>query len=228
MAAETTIKASQTSTSDVKTSASSELTSENVTTQVASVDGKAKTDTLGGLTDMAKYGIIAGAVVGGIALITGVIGVVVKAKNKKVMNETQEKPCDNTELLLKKLLVLMGCSKKLISPNFKDFKISDYDPTNALQSAMSAINPVAGMLNGLIEKGQGPLKVFLNTPAGIPVKTAMKPLIRIVNKGIREYEKIIKENQKEANNNDTNDINAPLLNGGRNYNYRRRGGRGRK
>ena len=223
MAAETSIKSSQTSTSDVKTSASSELTSENVTTQESSMKGSAKTDSLGGLTDMAKYGIIAGAVVGGIALITGVVGVIVKHKNnKKIVNETQEKPCDNTELLLKKMLVLMGCSRKLISPKFKDFKISDYDPTNVLQSVMSAINPVAGMLNGLIEKGQGPLKVFLNTPAGIPVKTAMKPLIRIVNKGIREYEKIIKENQKEANNNDTNDINDPLLNGGRNYNYRNR------
>ena len=194
MAAETTIKSSQTSTSDVKASASSELTSENITTQTASMSGSAKTDTFGGLTDMAKYGIIAGAVVGGIAVIGGIVGGVMKAKNKKAMNEIKEKPCDNTELLLKKLLVLMGCSKKIISPEFKDFKISDYDPTNALQSAMNAINPVSGMLNALIEKGQGPLRIFLNTPAGIPVKTALRPLISIVNKGIREYEKAKNEN----------------------------------
>lgn len=223
MAAETTIAASQKSTSDVKASASSELTSTNVTTQTASMSGSAKTDTLGGLTDMAKYGIIAGAVVGGIALIGGVVGGVLKHKNnKKTMEETQEKPCDNTEELIKKLLVLMGCSKKLTSPEFKDFKISDYDPTNALQNLMSVINPVAGMLNGLIEKGQGPLKLFLNTPPALPVKTAIKPLVSIVNKGIREYEKIIKENQKEANNDDTNNPNATLLKGGRNHNYRNR------
>ena len=222
MAAETTIAASQKSTSDVKASASSELTSTNITTQTASMSGSAKTDTLGGLTDMAKYGIIAGAVVGGISLICGVVGGVLKAKNKKIMEETKEKPCDNTEELIKKLLVLMGCSKKLISPEFKDFKISDYDPTNVLQNTMSVINPVAGMLNALIEKGQGPLKLFLNTPAGIPVKTAMRPLIGIVNKGIREYEKIIKENQKEANNDDTKDPNATLLKGGRNRNYGKR------
>lgn len=187
MAAETTIAASQASTSDVKTSATSDLTSTNITTQSSTFEQKSKAETINGKT----LGLIIGLAIGGSVLVAG-IGATAKIlsdknkKDKKAMEETKEMPCDNTENLAKELLVAMGADKRLLEPQFKDFKISDYDPTGLLQNAMSALNPVAGMINALLKKGKGPLKMFFKT-AGRPVYMGFKPLISVVNKGIKLF-----------------------------------------